>query len=303
VNKPGPSAEQYLSGSALARRLNMPSKELFAILSEHGWIMRTGDQWRLTRKGEFEGGRYLNSDRFGTYIAWPETILEHRIFNASPESTLLTASLLGARVGLSARQTNLLLLELGWIRKGVKGWELTERGRSLGGTQEEYPDTGVPYVRWPVTLLANPVFTENLQVIHAYEHLGEVAERDLFVDTEREIAVEGGQGFRALDGHVLRSKAELMICHWLYMSEIVHAHRRRLPVEGDYRCDFYLPSLHLYIEYWGDEAAPGQLAAKLEKKAVYEREGLRLLELGMADLPRLDEVLPRKLLKYGLAVY
>ena len=58
-----------------------------------------------------------------------------------------------------------------------------------------------------------------------------------------------------------------------------------------------------YIEYWGDEAAPGQLAAKLEKKSIYERHGLRLLELGADDLQRLDDVLPRKLLKYGLAVY
>jgi hypothetical protein len=147
------------------------------------------------------------------------------------------------------------------------------------------------------------VLNENLQVIHAYEHIGEAAERDLFGDAEREIRVDGGDGLRALDGHVLHSKAQLMICHWLYMSEIAHAHHRRLPVEGDYRCDFYLPSLQLYIEYWGDEAAPGQLTAKLDKKAVYERHGLKLLEIGPDDLARLDEVLPRALLKHGLAVY
>jgi hypothetical protein len=94
-----------------------------------------------------------------------------------------------------------------------------------------------------------------------------------------------------------------MICHWLYMSGIGHAAGRRLPVEGEYRCDFYLPSLQLYIEYWGDENAPGQLSAKLAKRGVYERSGLSLLELDAEDLPKLDEVLPRKLLKYGLAVY
>ncbi|MBK6286616.1 MAG: glycerol kinase [Gammaproteobacteria bacterium] len=295
--------EQYLSGSALARRLNIPVRELFTLLAEHGWIVRNGEQWRLTRKGEFEGGRYQESERFGPYIAWPEQVLEHRLFSTNPGSTLLTAAALGARVRLSARQTNLLLLELGWIRKGVKGWELTARGKALGGVQEEYPDTGVPYVRWPATLPGNPVLNENLQMIHAYEHIGEVSEGDLFADPDREIRIEGGNGLRALDGHVLHSKAQLVICHWLYMSEIAHAHRRRLPVEGEYRCDFYLPSLHLYIEYWGDEAAPGQLAAKLEKKSVYERHGLRLLELVADDLQRLDDVLPRKLLKYGLAVY
>lgn len=296
----------YLSGTALARRLNMPPRELFTRLAEHGWIVRQNEQWRLTRKGEFEGGKYLEHERFGNYIAWPERVLEHRLFNDGPDATWLTASALGTRIGLPARQANLLLLELGWIRKGVKGWELTPRGKAVGGIQEEFADTGVPYVRWPVTLPGNPVLSDNLQVIHAYEHLGEAAERDLFgADPEREIRIEvaGGKALRALDGHVLHSKAQLVICHWLYMSEIVHAFGRRLPVEGDYRCDFYLPSLHLYIEYWGDEAAPGQLSAKLEKKSVYERYGLKLLELDAEDLPRLDEVLPRKLLKHGLAVY
>jgi hypothetical protein len=297
-------SEQYMSGSALARRLNMPTRELFALLSEHGWIVRQADQWKLTRKGEFEGGRYLNSERFGTYIAWPERVIDHRLFSTSPEATLLTASALGKRVGLSARQTNLLLLELGWIRKGVKGWELTPRGKALGGLQEEYPDTGIPHVRWPANLAGNPVLNENLQVVHAYEHLGETTERDLFGDPDREIHVDvgGGLALRSLDGHVVHSKAQLMICHWLYMSEIVHAFGRKLPLEGDYRCDFYLPVLQLYIEYWGDEAAPGELSSKLAKKAVYERNGLKLLELDAADLARLDEVLPRKLLKHGYAI-
>jgi len=293
----------FLSDSALARRLGVPTRELFALLLESGWIVRQGEQWRLTRKGEFEGGRYLDSERFGTYIGWPEEVLEHPLFSRSAEDTLLTATALGLRAGLPARQVNLLLLELGWICKGLKGWELTPRGRAFGGVQQEYADTGVPYVCWPATLMANPILNANLGIIHAYGHIGEAVEGDLFGDAPGEIHVDGGAGLRALDGHVLPSKAMLMICHWLYMSEIVHACGRRLPLEGDYRSDFYLPSLHLYIEYWGDESAPGQLAAKLEKKAVYERNGLKLLEIGQADLSRLDEVLPRQLLKHGLAVY
>lgn len=294
---------QYLSGSALARHLGIPSRELFALLVENGWIVRQGNQWRLTRKGEFEGGKQLNSERFGAYIGWPKQVLEHRLFTTGLERTLLNAATLGLRIGLSARQANLLLLELGWIRKGVKGWELTEHGLALGGVQEEYPDTGIPYVCWPATLTHNPVLTENLRVIHAYEHLGEATAGDLFGDPECEIHSDADGGLHALDGHLLRSRATLMICHWLYMSEIVHACGRHLPVEGGYRCDFYLPSLHLYIEYWGDESEPGQLRAKLEKKAVYERHGLKLLEISSDEIERLDEVLSRQLLKHGLAVY
>lgn len=297
------SGDTYLSSSALARHLGMPARELFELLAEQGWITRAGNHWRLTAKGEFEGGTYQTSERYGTYIVWPERVIGHRLFVTASEHGLLSSAMLGERIGLPARQANLLMLELGWIRKGVKGWELTPRGAAAGGVQEEYPDTGVPYVRWPQAIVTHPVLTENLQVIHAYEHLDEGGERDLFLDPEKEIRVAGGLGYRALDGHVHAGKAGLMICHWLYMSEIVHACGRRLPVEGDYRCDFYLPSLHLYLEYWGEEDAPGKLSAKLEKKAVYERNGLRLLELAPADLGRLDEVLPRRLLKYGLAVY
>jgi hypothetical protein len=300
-----PEADAWLSGTALARRLNIPTRELFRILSEHGWIQRQGEHWRLTGRGEFEGGRYQNSERFGTWIAWPESVLQHRLFTADQDHNLLTSAMLGDRFGLSARQTSLLLHELGWMRRAVKGWELTPRGKALGGVQEEYPDSGVPFVRWPAVLQRHPVLLQNLRVVQALEHVGEAHEGELFADPEADIRVDlgGADAHRALDGHVLQSRAHLMICHWLYMSGIVHAAGRRLPVEGEYRCDFYLPSLQLYIEYWGDEIAPGQLSAKLAKRSVYERHGLALLELDAEDLPKLDEVLPRKLLKYGLAVY
>ena len=55
-------------------------------------------------------------------------------------------------------------------------------------------------------------------------------------------------------------------------------------------------------QYLGIERMLSRVA-KLDKKAVYERHGLKLLEIGPDDLARLDEVLPRKLLKHGLAVY
>lgn len=298
--------EAWLSGTALAKRLNIPTRELFSLLAAHGWIQRQGEHWRLTGKGEFEGGRYQNSERYGAYIAWPERVIHHRLFSGSShEHSLLTSAMLGARLGLSARQVNLLLLELGWVRKGLKGWELSPQGRALGGLQEEYPDSGVPYVRWPAGLPSNPVLLRTLRVVKAYGSLGETGEGDLFGDPAEEILLDmdGAPAFCALDGHVLRSRAGVLICHWFYMSGIVHAVGRRLPLEGEYRCDFYLPAQHLYVEYWGDEGAPGLLSAKLEKRALYERSGLALLELDAEDLPRLDEVLPRKLLKHGLAVY
>ena len=63
-----------LSTSALARKLEIPAQQLFATLKDYGWIQRQGEGWLLTPKGEFEGGQYRQSKRFGRYVVWPESL-------------------------------------------------------------------------------------------------------------------------------------------------------------------------------------------------------------------------------------
>ena len=41
-----------------------------------------GESWLLTPKGEFEGGSYQNSRRYGRYIVWPEAIEDHPLLAA-----------------------------------------------------------------------------------------------------------------------------------------------------------------------------------------------------------------------------
>ncbi len=43
-----------LSTTALAKKLDIPTQQLFATLKDYGWIQRQGEQWLLTNKGEFE---------------------------------------------------------------------------------------------------------------------------------------------------------------------------------------------------------------------------------------------------------
>jgi hypothetical protein len=296
-------AERAISTSAVAKMLHMPSKELFSMLVDNGWILRGGEGWRLTKKGEFEGGRYTTHEKFGTYITWPSSITNHRIFTEASDNTVLTASGLGNRLGLSARHVNLVFLELGWLNKGIKGWELSARGKEAGGIQMEYPDTGIPYVTWPREIMQHPVVEKTLQIIHSYDEIEESPEPDLFGDDAVQVPNSGAVGYRTLDGHVVETRAESLIANWLYMSEIVYAYRRMLPVEDNYQCGFYLPAIHLYIEIWGDSEDSGTLAAKLAKRQVYQRYGLDLLELSESDAEILDDVLPKRLLKYGLAVY
>ena len=87
------------------------------------------------------------------------------------------------------------------------------------------------------------------------------------------------------------------------MSEIVHAYERKLPVEEDVYCDFYLPVGKVYIEYWGLENDPKYQDRKKEKLKVYEKYGFNLIEIIDSDIQNLDDILPKKLLKFGIQAY
>jgi hypothetical protein len=95
----------------------------------------------------------------------------------------------------------------------------------------------------------------------------------------------------------------MLIDNWLYMSEIVHAYERKLPVEEDVYTDFYLPVGKVYIEYWGLENDPKYAARKQEKLRIYHKYGFNLIELHDADIQNLDDILPKKLLMFGIKAY
>ncbi|WP_226814421.1 hypothetical protein [Aliarcobacter butzleri] len=109
--------------------------------------------------------------------------------------------------------------------------------------------------------------------------------------------------YRATDGHYTRSKAEMLIDNWLYMFEIVHAYERKLPVEEDVYCDFYIPTGKVYIEYWGYENDEKYLNRKKKKKEIYEKYNLNLIELEDKDVQNLDDVLPKYLLTFGIQTF
>ena len=71
-----------VSTSALAKLGEIPVQQLFSVLKDYTWIRKTDDGWALTAKGEFEGGSYVNSKRYGRYIVWPTSLLDHPLFQA-----------------------------------------------------------------------------------------------------------------------------------------------------------------------------------------------------------------------------
>ena len=107
---------------------------------------------------------------------------------------------------------------------------------------------------------------------------------------------------RVDDGHFVRSRAEAIIDNWLCYKGVLHAYEKKLPIPENVRCDFYLFKNGIYIEFWGLESDPKYAARKKEKIALYRKYDLPLLEIYDADIDRLDDVLPQKLLKYGITV-
>ena len=85
-------------------------------------------------------------------------------------------------------------------------------------------------------------------------------------------------------------------------SQVYLAEKEVFPVEELLYADFYLPAARVYVECWDDEEPPERLTLKLRKKDVYREQDLRLVEINARDADRLDEVLGRPLMSYGIRV-
>lgn len=214
-----------------------------------------------------------------------------------PDATL-NATTIGEKFNLNSRRINLIFAELGWISKEKKGWKLTPQGAALGAEQKEYTQTGVPYVLWPETILTNKAFlsTANSLTGEAEPSNG----KKIMEDTS--FREKYAATYRATDGHWVRSKGEMLIDNWLYMSGVVHAYERQLPIEEDRFCDFYIPDGKVYIEYWGLDKDPKYAARMKEKVEIYHKYGLNLIELTDDDVKNLDDQLPKALLKFNVIV-
>ena len=193
---------------------------------------------------------------------------------------------------MSGRYINHVLAELGWLVPGVKGWRLTKRGSELGGSQIEDEETSIPYVKWPVLLMENVQLKQALAL--SYGSLSHDKSADLFGDDA--IA-------QSIDGHDCDSPELAALCNWLYFAGINHSRNRQLPIDGNHQADYYLPDGNVYIEFWGSSGSPQDLSTKLKRKELYAQHGLSLIELESKDISKLDEVMPRELLKHNLTVY
>lgn len=291
--------DNKLSTTALAKKLDIPVQQLFATLRDYGWIQRTGETWALTPKGEFEGGSYQNSRRFGRYIVWPERLDHHPLIAAIESNQRITgASMCRYYPRLHARQINRALAEMGLQRHSILGWELTPLGRSLGGQQAESDNSGAFYVTWPHEIIDHPVIHRELT--RQSDQIQPAARSDQLEPDMFATAATEAFNCQGIDGHGLSSALQMHICNWLYLAQLAHAYQRALPTEELVYADFYVPDGSVYIDCWESDIPAGELSGKLHKRELYRELDLRHIEINAVDVERLDEVLGRGLLSFGI---
>ncbi|RYY04207.1 MAG: 4-alpha-glucanotransferase [Gammaproteobacteria bacterium] len=275
-------SEKHISTTALARQIRKESKELFILLAQGGWIVKVDNHWQLTEKGKFEGGIYINHPKYGEYIAWPESVQDHPLLRLLPEAPL-SATHLGNKVDLPARLINLLLAESGWIKRHIRGWLVTARGKTIGGEQHTSEQSGIPFATWPETLLDNPIFLASIAQLKG----------DSFFSSHK-----------TLSGQIAETHSGFVVENWLYLANVHHACNYSLTVDSEtVVADFFLPDLQIAIDIWGAADDAASLVDKLCKQDFYKKHGYEYIEIHDETIVQLDELLAKQLLGFGLAVY
>lgn len=198
----------------------------------------------------------------------------------------MTATEIGKLFNKTSRQINDIFQELHWIEKNTNGWVITESGKSNGAIQINY--RGSLSVQWDEKIQTNILLKK---LIEPQEEIEEIDFRAKFPATHR-----------TKDGHFVRSKAEMIIDDWLYSENIVHAYEKMLPIQENVYSDFYLPQGKVYIEFWGLENDQKYNARKEQKKEIYKKHNVNLIELTDKEIAKLDDVFPKMLMKYGIKI-
>lgn len=216
----------------------------------------------------------------------------------------LNSTRLGEYFKLSAKQINRVLLELGWIEKDGKGWKPSLLGEKLKAKGLAHSQSGVPYVRWHPDICKSRILQNATKELLVIEVEPSVVLQPTPVLEETADKTEGFREkfpptIRASDGHMVRSRGEAMIDAFFYENRIVHAYERLVPIEQTMYCDFYLPELNVYVEFWGMESNPKYKARKTKKLELYRQSDFKLIEIKDEHINNLEDYLTGQLVKFG----
>ena len=212
----------------------------------------------------------------------------------------MKAKEIASNFGIKSFEINMLLTELGYQKKSKSGYILLKDKLGEQKLFRKKGENSVPYIEWKDFIIKNNALKKAIKEFKAPAEVPEVPQKK----EENQILFDRTKfkaEFRTIDGHFVRSKAEVIIDNWLYMNGIVHAYERRVPIEEELYSDFYLPKERIYIEFWGLENDAKYSQRKEEKINLYKKYGIKLLELNEEDVKNIDDTLPLKLLKLGVS--
>lgn len=293
-----------LSTTALSKELGLPSKELFDKLVDLKLIYRKDEKWCLTDLGKQEGGTVISNEKYGDFIAWPENFNPFSMTSHS-KGQLISVTKIGENFGLSNQRVNKIFSELGWIEEAIKGWSITHLGKQAGGLQKEHQSGGT-YVIWPEDIIIDPVFLRSIRPSDG-SRTEKINQNVGHANISESVPTKYPDTLlKTKDGHLVRSRAELIIDNMLYDYGLTHAYERELPVEERVLCDFYIPSKNggkaVYIEFWGINDNEKYLERKKFKQTIYKKYNLNLIEIEDKHIDNLDGHLPKLLLKFNINV-
>jgi len=208
---------------------------------------------------------------------------------------MLSASALAERLHVPTATLLTVCAELGWIERGERGWRTTIAGQAVGALQLQHPQSGVPYVHWPSTILDHPALPRMLHHAHS-------TRTTPVLQGERVLREQQSAILRTTDGHLVRAQAEVVIDNWLFSTGFVHAYERLLPTPIEMYCDFYLPTGRVYLEYWGSERSSAYREHTANKRTLYAVHQLNLITLTDDHMTALDACMPVLLAQFGVKV-
>ena len=94
--------------------------------------------------------------------------------------------------------------------------------------------------------------------------------------------------FKCLDGHIVKSKGELIIDNYLNSLGLDHKYEDTIRIRGKLlKYDWYLPDFDIYIEYWG-YFGKKYMKRKQEKLKLYRKGKIKLISIEDIMLKDID---------------
>ncbi len=85
--------------------------------------------------------------------------------------------------------------------------------------------------------------------------------------------------FKSVDGHIVKSKGELIIDTYLSLLNIKHEYEDIIAIDGhSLKYDWFLPESNIYMEYWGLNTKE-YLKRKTQKIDLYRNGKLKLISI------------------------